>query len=340
MDILMIGGTRFIGRHLVVELLNRGHHVTLFHRGKTNPGIFPTVDRIIGDRKNDLEQLGDRTWDIVIDTCGYKPEHVELSVAYLNGKCHRYVFISSAAVYEPTAQRGIDESAPLQTEPPTADEVEWWHTQYARDKVRCERIVLNRFGHSNALIIRPGMVIGPYDPNGYFTYWPLRMRQGGKIIAPAIHEQPLQFIDARDLAEFTVEMVDRGIADVFTVDGPEEPLTYASFLMKLQSLFENDAEIHWIEEEWLLDRELERPWEKLPYWLPGDAAQGYCCMSNEKAIRHGLTFRPVERSAIDVLDWYDREIAEESGAGVESLPTDRGLRPAEERELLKAYLGI
>lgn len=133
MDILVIGCTRFVGRHLADELLGRGHDLTFFHRGETNPDLYPAVDRVLGDRGTDLERLGDRTWDGVVDTCGYTPEHVERSVEYLADRTDLYVFVSSAAVYEPTAEPGIDDTAPLQTAPPTGDGVEWWHTEYARN---------------------------------------------------------------------------------------------------------------------------------------------------------------------------------------------------------------
>lgn len=339
MDILVIGGTRFVGRHLVEVLLGRDHDLTLFHRGETNVDLFPRTDRILGDRTTDLDAIGDRTWDIVIDTCGYTPEHVEPSTEYLQNRTDRYVFISSAAVYEPSAEPGIDEASPVQSGAPPSDAVEWWHTEYARNKVECEAIVLDRFGESAALIIRPGMVMGPYDPLNFFTYWVLRMHRGGDVIAPPVGDQALQFIDARDLASFTADMVDRVVADVFTVDGPEDPLTVRSFLKRLRNHFGGDATLHWLEEDWLAARDVGTPWEALPYWLPGDAAEGYCRMDNSKAIAHGLTFRPTTESADDVLDWYEREGLAEHDDWAHGLPPDRGLSPDREFELLAKYFG-
>lgn len=337
MDILVIGGTRFVGRHLVGELLRRDHDLTLFHRGETNVDLFPRAERILGDRTTDLDTLGDRTWDFVIDTCGYTPEHVELSTEYLGGRTDRYVFISSAAVYEPSTEPGIDESSPVQSQPPSSDTVEWWHTEYARNKVECEAIVLDTFGESEALIIRPGMVMGPYDPVNFFTYWVLRMYRGGDVIAPPIGDQPLQFIDARDLAAFTADMVDRSIGDVFTVDGPADPLTVRSFLELLRDRYGGGATLHWLEEDWLAARDLSPPWEKLPYWLPGEAAHGYCRMDNSKAIDHGLTFRPTTESADDVLDWYEQEGLAEHQEWTHGLPPNRGLSPEKEAEILENY---
>lgn len=337
MDILVIGGTRFIGRFIVADLLAQNHNVTAFHRGQTNPDLFPQVDRIFGDRTADLDKLGDRAWDVVIDTCGYEPDHVERSVEYLRDRADRYVFISSAAVYEPTAQPGIDEDAPVQTDAPTADEVEWWHTEYARNKVECETVVRDAFGESKSLIIRPGMVMGPYDPGNYFTYWVLRLSRGGGIVAPAIREQPLQFIDARDLGAFTSEVIGGGVSGAFTVDGPAEPLTFGSFLETLQEHFESESTIHWLDEEWLLAQDLGTPWEVLPYWLPGEASEGYCRMSNAKAMNHGLTFRSITDSAEGVLEWYEREELGEHEEWAHGLPPNRGLTPTEETQLLDEY---
>lgn len=335
MEILIIGGTQFVGRHLADELLRLGHDLTFFHRGETNPDLFPQAERIFGDRTMDLANLGDRTWDVVIDTIGYHPEHVEDSVGYLEDRTDRYVFISSAAVYEPTTRPGIDEDAPVQTEPPVGEGVEWWHTEYARNKVACEAIVRETFGESNALIIRPGMLMGPHDPINMFTYWVVRMHRGGDVVAPDVRDQPLQFLDGRDLAAFTADMVDRGVADVFTVDGPEEPITYGSFLETLRETVGTAATIHWLDPEWLLDQGVHPPWEELPYWLPGEAVEGYCRMSNEKAMDHGLTVRPLAQTTRDVLEWYRREDVGDREEWVDGLPPHRGIDPGEEADLLE-----
>lgn len=339
MQVLVIGGTRYVGRHLAGALLELDHDLTFFHRGETNPDLFPEVDRVFGDRETDLDRLGDRTWDVVIDTCGYTPEHVDLAVEYLRDRADRYVFISSAAVYEPTSEPRIDETAAVQTEPPAGDGVEWWHTEYARHKVACEAIVLDAFGESNSLVIRPGMVIGPHDPVGYFTYWAVRLWRGGDVLVPDVRDQPLQFIDVRDLAAFTSEMVDRSVNDVFTVDGPAEPLTFGAAIETLRDQFRRESTLHWVETEWLLDHDVTPPWEKLPYWLPGDAAEGYCRKSTEKARRHGLESRPLAETAADVIDWYRREDVGEREGWDDGLPPDRGLGPDEEAELLAAYAG-
>lgn len=335
MEILVIGGTRFVGRHLATALLARDHDLTFFHRGQTNPDLFPEVDRVLGDRTTDLHRLGDDPWDVVIDTCGYTPAHVETAVEYLSPRADRYVFISSAAVYEPTTEPGIDETAAVQTDVPTSDEVDWWHSEYARNKVACEAIVRDAFDESNALVVRPGMIMGPHDPVNFFTYWVLRLHRGGDVLVPAIRDQPLQFIDARDLGRFTAEAVDRSLAGAFTVDGPADPLTVSTFLETLQEHFGRESTLHWVDQEWLRGRDLGTPWEVFPYWLPGEEAEGYCRMSTRKAVRHGLTVRPVTESAADVLDWYERDRLGTREEWSHGYPPNRGPGPERESALLE-----
>lgn len=337
MKILLIGGTRFVGRYLAEDLRRRGHELTLFHRGETNPGLFPDVDRVLGDRRTDLDRLGDSSWDVVVDTCGYDPEDVEPTVELMAEKVEQYVFVSSAAVYEPTTTVGLDERSPVQDGPEPPDPVAWWHTEYARNKVRCERIVLDAFEPSRSLIIRPGMIMGPHDPMWLFPYWVVRMLRGGEVLAPGDGSQPLQFIDVRDVGAFTGRLIDRSISGVFTVDGPSEPLSFASYLERLAETFDSDARLVWVDEEWLLAQEVDPPWERLPYWLPDPEVHGYCGMDNRKAIEHGLTFRPLTQTAEDVRGWYESGGFGEREGWVAGVPSTRGLAPARERSLLQAY---
>lgn len=337
MKILVIGGTRFVGRYLVEDLLRRGHQLTLFHRGETNPGLFPEVDRVLGDRRTDLHRIGDRSWDVVVDTCGYAPEDVQPSVEQFADKADQYVFVSSAAVYEPTTAVGIDEDWPVQDGPEPPDPVVWWHTEYARNKVRCERRVLDVFGPSRSLIIRPGMIMGPHDPVWYFPHWVVRILRGGDVLAPGNGTQPLQFIDVRDVASFTGGLIDRSISGVFTVDGPSQPLSFASYLEQLAELFDSGARLVWVDEEWLLAQDLGPPWERLPYWLPDPEVRGYCRMDNSKAVELGLTFRPLAQSAEDVRTWYGSGDFAQRDGWVAGLPPTRGLAPDAEASLLHAY---
>jgi len=337
MKILLIGGTRFVGRFLAQDLLRRGHEVTFFHRGETNPDLFSQAEHVLGDRRTDIGRLGDRTWDVVVDTCGYDIEDVQPAVQQLADQIGQYVFVSSAAVFEPTTEPGIDESAPVQDGPERSEPVAWWHSSYARNKVRCERLLREAFGPSRLLMVRPGMVIGPNDPSWLFPYWVLRIGRGGDVLAPGNGTQPLQFIDVRDLASFTGGLIDRSTSGVFTVDGPEQPLTFASYLGQLVVTMDSDARLVWVDEDWLLGQELNPPWERLPYWLPDPEVGSYCAMDNTKAIEHGLTFRPLAESAEDVRAWYEAGDFAERDGWVDGHPPSLLLGPQEEEALLQTY---
>ncbi|MHA2168302.1 MAG: NAD-dependent epimerase/dehydratase family protein [Candidatus Kariarchaeaceae archaeon] len=338
MKILIIGGTQFIGRAFTGDLLNRDHDITLFHRGKTNLDILPNVARIFGDRETDLENLGDQKWDVVIDICGYYPKHVQLSVDYLKDKTEYYVYISSVSAYKPTTEIGIDETAELQDDSDDSNEVVWWKGDYGRNKVLCEEIVLNGFGTEKSLIIRPGAVIGPYDNNNFFTYWVVRIRLGGNIIAPGDGAKPLQFIDARDLASFTNDMIEQKMSDIFTVTGPVEPILFSSFLNTLINHFDTDANLHWINDRWLLDHNIVQDWE-IPYWLPQPEGKAYFHLSIDKALNKGLKFRPLHETITDVANWYDEHVSGHTEDWVDGLPPDfLGLKTSKEIELLDEFL--
>lgn len=218
MDILIIGGTRFVGRALVDVAQARGHTVTLFNRGKTNPDVYPNVETIVGDRETDLDKLEGHTWDAVIDTCGYVPRIVKLSAEALKDKAKHYTFISSISVYPVVGAPNRDEESELLTmEDETVEEIT--NETYGPLKVLCEQAVQDAFP-DGTLIIRPGLIVGPHDPTNRFTYWVTRTAKGGDAIAPSA-EQPMQFVDARDLAEFTIKQVEAGVCDVYNVTGPE-----------------------------------------------------------------------------------------------------------------------
>lgn len=335
MDILIIGGTQYVGRHLATELLARDHDLTFFHRGETNPDLFPAVDRVFGDRETDLDALGSRTWDVVVDTCGYTPDHVARSVDYLADAVDQYVFVSSIAAYEPTAEPGIDETAPLQTAPPTGDGVDWWHTEYARNKAACEAVVRETFGETASLFVRPGMLVGPHDPVHYFTSWLARLYDGGDVVVPAVDDQPLQLLDARDLAACTANLLEASAAGAFTVTRPD-PLTFGTFVETLQAAVPGDPTLHRVDPEWLLAHDEGATWERFPYWLPGDAVEGYCRLDTTKAERYGLSARPLSETARDVLEWYETGVRARD-EWVDGLPPNRGLTRGEETDLLAAY---
>ncbi len=218
MKILIIGGTRFLGRHLVNSARSRGHSVTLFNRGQSNPNLFMQVDKIQGDREKDLDQLTGH-WDAVIDTCGYFPRIVKMSAEALKDKVENYVFISSISVYSDFSKIGINESDAVgKIEDETVESMEGG--AYGPLKALCEKAVQDVFS-IRSLIIRPGLIVGPHDPTDRFTYWPVRVARGGDILAPDRPEALTQIIDVRDLSDFIIELVQQNVSGVFNATGPD-----------------------------------------------------------------------------------------------------------------------
>ena len=214
MRILILGGTQFIGIHMAEVALERGHTVALFNRGRSNPGLLPGTEKLKGDRDGDLDALKGRPWDAVIDNSGYVPRHVRLSAELLAPLAGRYLFISTISVYASFA-RPNDEHSPLRTMPDESVETVDGGT-YGALKVLCERAVHAAFG-DRATIVRPGFIVGPHDSTDRFAYWPARAARGGEMIAPGSAADPMQFVDARDLARFTVEVLERDVTDTFNV---------------------------------------------------------------------------------------------------------------------------
>lgn len=303
MEILIIGGTQFVGRALTRECLNRGHRVTHFNRGKSNPDAFPEVETIVGDRDGGLEPLGGRRWDAVIDTCGYVPRLVEASADLLAEAVDQYVFISTISVFKSLTEVGVDENAPLGTmEDETVEEITG--ETYGPLKVLCEQAVERHFP-GRALIIRPGLITGPFDHTDRFGYWPARVDRGGAVLVPGRPERSLQHIDARDLAAFTVDLIERRAFGTFNATGPAELLTMGELIDACREIATRDADIHWVDEQFLIDQGVT-PWQELPFWLPEldpDTA-GFMRVSCQKAIDAGLTFRPVLETVRDWLVWH------------------------------------
>ncbi|HLO18258.1 MAG TPA: NAD-dependent epimerase/dehydratase family protein, partial [Anaerolineales bacterium] len=229
MRILIIGGTRFLGRHLVESARARSHEVTLFNRGKSNPNLFPQVETIIGDRERDLDKLKGRIWEAVIDTSGYFPRLVRLSAESLAASVSRYVFISSLSVYESFKKIGMDESDPVgKIENETTEEITG--ETYGPLKALCEQAVQDIFGLERTLIARPGLIVGPHDPTDRFTYWPVRVARGGDVLAPEKPEAPIQIIDVRDLSDFIIRLIEESAFGTYNATGPDYALTLGRLL--------------------------------------------------------------------------------------------------------------
>jgi len=299
MRLLIIGGTRFAGRHLVEAALAHGHTLTLFNRGQSNPELFPHVEQLHGDRTEDLSPLQGRTWDAVIDASGYVPRHVRRSAEALAAATDQYVFISTVSVYAEDNPRGMDETAPLATlSDETVEEVTG--ETYGGLKVLCEQAVGQALP-DRALIIRPGLIVGPHDPTDRFTYWLYRIAQGGEVLAPGNPDQPVQIIDGRDLAEWIVKMVEEKRAGVFNAVGPERLLTTRDMLEACVAVCNPQAHLTWVSEEFLMAAGAQ-PWSEIPVWVPEQDAS-FDTVSNAKAVAAGLKFRPLSETIGDTLAW-------------------------------------
>lgn len=326
MRILIFGGTNFLGRHTAAAALERGHEVTLFHRGQTNPGLFPDAEEILGDREHDLALLAGREWDAVIDVPGYVPRIVRASAQALAGHVKHYAFISTISVYDSIPEPGMDESAPVGQLPEPSEDVQKYYGQL---KALCEDEVRAAFPDA-ALVIRPGLIVGPFDPTDRFSYWPIRISDGGEVLAPGDPDRQVQVIDARDLANWTVDCVERGTTGTFNATGPATRLTMREMLEACREGTASDATFTWVDESFL-EAEGVGPWMEAPLWLPASDTdtRGMLAVSIDRAVNAGLTFRPLAETARDTLAWHRSRPA---GTQLKA-----GLQPEREHELLEKW---
>lgn len=301
MKLLVVGGTRFVGRHLVEAALARGDEVTLFNRGRSGPapdGVHP----ILGDRRVDLSGLADGRWDAVVDTCGYLPREVATMAALLRGRVGRYLFVSSVSVYASTA-RGNSECDALAAIDDADTEVVDGRT-YGPLKALCERTLVETLGDV-AAVLRPGLIVGPHDPTQRFTYWPARLaraRGGEAVLAPGRPEAPVQWIDARDLAGFMLRLLDDGTGGVFNVAG--DPVPMADVLRVCAAAAGVRPDWRWIDMATLQSRGFQ-PWSDLPLALPDDAEHaGFMRTDVRRARAVGLQTRPLADTVRDTLAWW------------------------------------
>lgn len=325
MNLLILGGTAFLGRHLVKIALSRGHNLTLFNRGRTNPGLFPNVETIQGDRKLSLDALAGRQWDAVIDTSGYHPRDVRASAQFLVDRVQRYVFISTISVYSDFTRPNPDESAPI-SRLDDAESAVVSNETYGPLKTHCEDVVQEIYG-TRSLIIRPGLIVGPHDPTDRYTYWPVRAQRGGEILAPENPEVPIQYIDVRDLAAWTLDATGGGLSGIFNATGPEQLQTLGAFLDQCRQIGGVDSRLTWVSPDFLADHQVA-PFLELPLWVPSDMA-GMLTVDCRRAIAAGLRFRPSIETIKATLDWH---ATRPPGASLKA-----GLSPAREAELLALW---
>ena len=319
MKLLLLGGPRFLGRAITDAALQRGHELTFFNRGTTNPELYPEVERLVGDRAGDLGALAGRDWDAVIDTCGYLPSVVRASAEALS-RSGLYCFVSSISVYA-HFRHVVDENGPIaELDDLPSDEVT--NESYGPLKALCEKAVRDVFG-DRALVVRPGLIVGPHDPTGRFTYWPHRIARGGEVLAPAPPDAPTQVIDVRDLAAWVVALCDDAVGGTYNATHPG--VSRAELLETCRAVTDSDARITWVTPEFLVEHEVG-PWMELPLWLVDPDAEFADRVDVSKALEAGLTFRPLEETVRATLD--------------EARTTEAaGLRPEREAKLLAAWHG-
>ena len=332
MKLLVLGGTRFLGRAIVDAALERGHEVTLFNRGQTNPELYPELERLRGDRDGDLSALAGRSWDAVVDPSGYVPRVVRASAELLAPSVDHYSFVSSISVYRSFSRPDFDESAPLiELEDPSVEDVQ---EHYGGLKALCERTVEALFP-GRAANVRAGLVVGPHDPTDRFTYWPVRIARGGEVLAPGPPDRRVQFVDVRDLGEWLVRVAEERTTGTFNATGPVPAATFGDLLDECRRVSGTETTVTWVDEDFLLEREVGQ-WLELPLWLaqndPDWAHMQEADVS--RAVAAGLLFRPLAETIRDTLAWHETR----TGArpeGTIALPSPSvGLSPEKEAELL------
>jgi len=317
MKLLVLGGTQFLGRHVVEAALAQGHELTLFNRGRHNVDLFPGVTKLRGDRDHDVGALRGHDFDAVIDTSGYRPEHLQTVATALAGRVGHYVFVSSISVYRafPPGQH-YDETAALQTG------VEG----YGALKARAEEAITAAMP-GRVAIVRPGLIVGPHDPTGRFTYWPLRVARGGRVLAPGRPQRPVQWIDARDLAAWCVHLAGQRVSGVF--NAVASGATMGQLLASCAAVAGQAAQFNWVPDQRLVDAGVS-PWTELPLWIAQDDAAfgGMLLADNGRALRAGLVIRPLEDTIGATLAWA-RQCPDEPDAGAKRVATLTAEREAQ-----------
>lgn len=335
--ILILGGTGFTGPFQVAYAMARGHKVTVFNRGKTKRGELPEgVEKLVGDRNGQLDALKGRQWDVVIDNPTSLPVWVRDAAEVLKGNVERYVFISTISVYgdgkkpnDETAELAKYEGADAMKETREtliASEFKLYGPLKALAEAEAEK-----WFPKKTLVIRPGLIVGPGDQTDRFTYWPVRIDRGGEVLAPGEPSDPVQFIDARDIAEWTIRMVEKGATGIYNATGPEKPLPVGEMLSGIKAALKSDAKFTWANVEFLAEHNVS-PWSDMPVWVPPSGEEGGLGRTSiAKALAAGLTFRSLADTARDTLAYF------------KSLPAERqaklqaGLSPEREAEVLAAW---
>jgi 2'-hydroxyisoflavone reductase len=334
MKILILGGTRFLGRHLVEAALTRSHEVTLFNRGRSNPDLFPGIERLRGDRDGNLQALKGRRWDAVIDTCGFVPRLVRASTELLADAVSHYSFISTVSVYSDLTRSRVDENAPVhELDDPTTEVIDG--ESYGGLKVLCERAAVEAMP-GRVLNVRAGLIVGPHDSTDRFPYWPRRVARGGLVLAPGRPERQVQFVDVRDLAAWVVKMAESSQAGTFNATGPRDPLTMGGFLDACKRVTASDGTFVWASDAFLKAQEVA-PYTEMPLWIPDDLP-GFNSIECTPALDQGLAFRPLAETIRDTLAWdASRPAPDSDRSDRPGVRLPGSMRPERETALLRTW---
>jgi 2'-hydroxyisoflavone reductase len=341
LKILVLGGTGLIGPPMVEYAVARGHEVTLFNRGKTNTQLFPDLEKLRGDRAEDLSALesaieAGRRWDVVIDNTASVPRWVTASAGLLAPVSDYYLYTSSISAYAEHATPGADETAPVgqisaEAEAAVMTPKDITGDNYGPLKARCEEEARTAYSDERTCVVRPGLIVGPGDYSDRFTYWPVRIARGGEVMAPGNPDDPVQFIDCRDLGEWYVRLAEKRVTGTFNGVGPRSPMTIAGLLHGIRATVSNDISFTWVPADFLEAQEVQ-PWAQMTVWIPPEGEYaGFAANSIQRALDAGLTFRPLADTTVATVEYWN------------SLPADRrsapraGCPPELEEKVLAAW---
>jgi 2'-hydroxyisoflavone reductase len=306
MRILIVGGTRFVGRAIAEAALDSGHEVTLLHRGKTSPASLEDAEHLLVDRDSDglADALAGRDFDATVDVCAYIPRQVSSLAEALDGRGGHHVYISTMSVYSDDQEVGFAEDGPLvRLADPTTEEVTG--ETYGGLKVLCEETAVDAYGKDGVALVRPTYVIGPHDPTGRFTWWVQRIAAGGPVLAPGPHAAPMQVIDARDQGEWCVRLAESAATGAFNSVSPTPPFGYGDLLdAAVRAVGPHGTELVWVDGDWL--REHGENGQTLPLWSEG-ASENVMAADPTRALNSGLSPRPLTETIADTWDWMKQE---------------------------------
>jgi 2'-hydroxyisoflavone reductase len=340
LNLLILGGTGFTGPEQVEYAIKRGHKVTLLNRNRRRPDFFKgRVEQLVGDLNEDVSALKDKKFDVVIDNPTTAPAWVRNAAQYLKGNTNHYIFISTISVYKNSNKAWADETDATTPMPDGVDPYtvprEQWGRYYGALKTASEQEAQKHYPGMTT-IIRPGLIVGPLDTSDRFTYWPYRIDKGGEVLAPGSGNDPVQFIDARDLAEWTIRMAENRTLGVFNGTGPKEPMTTSGMLNGIKTALNSSAKFIWVPADFLAEQKVSA-WGNLPVWTGADAPNnvGSSRRSIEKAIKAGLTFRPLAVTARDTLAYQKSRPAADQQRLINA--TQFGLTAEREAQVIAAW---